>query len=244
MPTAGAFPEALVAGLHVETDVPFADPLPCGAGECAVPLDILAPEDGDAMPTIVLLPGGPGAFHERRYLEALATELARRDAVVFLATYRSDATGNSTDTSRTDVRCAIQFARSRTGELGGDPDRLTLVGHSFGSNLALGTAANVDAAAPGCLADAPGVPDGAVGLSGFLFAVDDPVDADLPFLLMSGSDDPAAEMGEASAEELRLAGFEAEYVELEGIDHFEIVDPEVTPEVVDRILELSETAGD
>ena len=138
----------------------------------------------------------------------------------------------------------IRYARSRTGEFGGDPDRLVLVGHSFGSHLALGTAANADADTPGCLADAPGIPDAAVGLAGFLFAVDDPVDADLRFLLMSGSDDPAAATGEASAEELRLAGFEAEYVELEGIDHFEIVDPGVTPEVVDMILEMSETAGE
>ena len=156
-----------MAGLQVETDVPFTDPLPCGAGECAVPLDILAPEGGDGMPTIVLLPGGPGAFDERRYLEALATDLAQRDAVVFLATYRSEATGSSADTSTSDVRCAIRYARSRTGEFGGDP-----------------------------------------------------------------------------AEELRLAGFEAEYVELEGIDHFEIVDPGVTPEVVESILEMSETAGE
>ena len=245
VPTAGAFPDGLVTGLRVETDVPYTDPLPCGAGECTVPLDILAPEDGDALPTIVLLPGGPGAFHERRYLETLATELAQRDAVVFLATYRSEATGSSADTSLSDVRCAIRYARSRTGDFGGDPDRLVLVGHSFGSHLALGTAANADADAdtPGCLADAPGNPDAAVGLAGFLFAVDDPADADISFLLMSGSDDPAAAMGEASAEELRLAGFEAEYVELEGIDHFEIVDPGVTPEVVDRILEMSETAG-
>ena len=185
----------LVTGLHVETDVPYTDPLPCEVGECTVPLDILAPEEGDALPTIVLLPGGPGAFHERRYLEALATELAQRDAVVFLATYRSEATGSSADTSVSDVRCAIRYARSRTGEFGGDPDRLVLVGHSFGSHLALGTAANADADTPGCLADAPGNPDAAVGLAGFLFAVDDPADADLSFLLMSGSDDPAAAMG-------------------------------------------------
>ena len=209
-----------------------------------MPLDILAPEDGEALPTIVLLPGGPGAFEDRRYLETLAAELAGRGAVVFLATYRSEATGNTMDDSLSDVRCAIRVARSRTGEFGGDPNRLVLAGHSYGSNLALETGANAEAETAGCLADEPGVPDAAVGISGFAFAVDDPVDADLRFFLMSGSEDqPAAsaEAGEAGADRLREAGFEAEYVELEGIDHFEIVDPEVAPAVVDMIFTAAES---
>jgi acetyl esterase/lipase len=240
-PTAGAFPEELVAGLRTETDVPYTEPLSCDAGECAVPLDVLAPEDGEALPTIVLLPGGPGAFNDRRYLEALAAELARQDAVVFLATYRSEATGDSNDDGLSDVRCAIRFARSRTDEFGGDRDRLVLAGHSFGSSLTLQTAANAEAETPGCLADGSGVPGAAVGLSGFTFAVDDPVDASLHFLLMSGSEDQARATGEPGADRLREVGFEAQYVELEGIDHFEIVDPAVAPEVVDRILAAAES---
>ena len=209
-----------------------------------MPLDILAPEDGEALPTIVLLPGGPGGFEDRRYLETLAAALAQRGAVVFLATYRSEATGDTTDDGLSDVRCAIRVARSRTGEFGGNPDRLVLAGHSFGSSLALETAANAETETAGCLADEPGVPDAAVGLSGFDFAVDDPVDAALRFLLMSGSEDLAtatAEAGEAGADRLREAGFEAEYVELEGIDHFEIVDPDVAPAVVDMIFAAAES---
>ena len=243
-PTAGAFPEELVAGLRTEADLPYTEPVPCGASECAVPLDVLAPEDGDALPTIVLLPGGPGAFVDRRYLETLAAELAQRGAVVFLATYRSEATGDTIDAGLSDVRCAIRFARSRTGEFGGDPDRLVLAGHSYGSRLALETAANAEAETSDCLSDEPGTPDAAVGLSGFDFAVDDPVDAELGFLLMSGSEDLAtatAEAGEAGADRLREAGFLAEYVELEGIDHFEIVDPGIAPEVVDRIFAAAES---
>ena len=231
-----------MTGLRVEVDVPFTEPLPCGAGTCAVPLDILAPEDAEALPTIVLLPGGPGAFNDRRYLEALATEVARRGAVVFLATYRSDATGDSTDASLNDVRCALRFASSRTAEFGGDPDRLVLVGHSFGSNLALGTAANAGADPAGCLADGPRAPDAAVGLAGFLFSIDGPADPAIRFLLMSGSEDPASENGPSGAEGLREAGFEADYTELQGIDHFGIVDPAVTPEVADMILAMSEPA--
>jgi acetyl esterase/lipase len=241
-PTAGAFPEELVAGLRTETDVPYTEPVPCGhGGDCAVPVDVLAPETGEALPTIVLLPGGPSVFNDRRYLETLAAELAGRGAVVFLATYRSGATGNTNDDGLSDVRCAIRFARSTTAEFGGDPDRLVLAGHSFGSSLALETGANAEAETPDCLSDEPGVPGAAVGLSGFTFEVHDPVEADLDFLLMSGSEDDAAATGEPGADRLREAGFDAEYVELEGIDHFEIVDPAVAPEVVDRILAAAES---
>ena len=58
---------------------------------------------------------------------------------------------------------------------------------------------------------------------------------------MRGSDDEVTASGESSAEMLDAAGFEAEYVELEGIDHFEIVDPGVTPEVVEGILDTAES---
>ena len=58
-------------------------------------------------------------------------------------------------------------------------------------------------------------------------------------LLVSGSDDPAAADGESTAASLRDAGFRAEYVEVEGIDHFGIVDPDLTPTVIDMIFEAS-----
>ena len=241
---AGPFPESLVGGLRTETDVPFTALVECGAGECEVPLDILAPEDGEALPTIVLLPGGPSGFADRRYLELLASGLAQRDAVVFVATYRSQATGDSAGDSLDDARCAVRYARLRSSEFGGDPARLVLVGHSFAGGLAIATGANAEQDTPGCLADEDGTPSAAVALAGFQFAVVEPVEAGPTFLLMSGSEDQAARTGEASAAELREAGFAAEYAELEGIDHFEIVDGESAPEVIDSILALADPAGD
>lgn len=243
LPTAGAFPGSLVAGLQTETDVPFTQSLPCGSGECEIPLDVLAPEAGEALPTIVLLPGGPGAFQDRRYLEGLAAAVAARGAVVYLATYRSEATTNSTEDAMHDVRCAIRFARSTTSDYGGDPDRVVLIGHSFGSGLALQTAVEAEADTPGCLADESGIPTAVVGLAGFGFSITGEPESQPPILLVSGSEDGAAGFGESAAVELVAAGFEAEYVELDGIDHFEIVDPGEAPSVLDMIFDAASPAG-
>ena len=238
------FPESLVGGLVTEVDVPYTEPLPCGVGECEVPLDVLAPEGAEDVPTIVLFPGGPGAFNDRRYLDVMSSALAQQGAVVFLPSYRSTATSNTIDDSVEDVRCAIRYARSRTSQYGGDPDRLVLVGHSYGSSLALEVGANPEAPAPGCLAEGDGVPNAVVALAGFVFDVTDPVDAAIPFVLMSGSEDGARAGGEPAAEQLRGAGFEAEYVELPDIDHFEIVDPAAVPEVAERIFAAVEPPAD
>jgi acetyl esterase/lipase len=239
LPTAGAFPSSVVAGLQTETDVPFTTALPCAAGECEVPLDILAPETGEALPTIVLLPGGPTSFTNRRYVENLAAGLAQRGAVVFLATYRSIDTGNSIEGSMHDVRCAVRYARSRTGDYGGDPERLVLVGHSYGSALALQTGVNGEAATAGCLADENGMPDAVVGLAGFLLDLSAVATSGPPLLLVSGSEDRAAAIGQGVADELSGAGFEAAYVELEGIDHPRIVEPADAPHVIDLILDAA-----
>ena len=236
-PTAGPFADSLVAGLRTETDLAYTQALPCDDGDCEVPLDVLAPETGEALPTIVLLPGGPAGFVERRYLEDLAAAAARRGAVVFLASYRSEVTGNSMDENLHDVTCAIRFARSTTGDYGGDPARVVLVGHSYGSLLALQTAADGEVETPGCLADGDGAPGAVVGMAGFGFVLPDTFEVQPPILLISGSEDPAAESGEGAAQRLRDAGFDAGYVQLEGLDHFEIVNPTVAPSVLDMIFD-------
>jgi acetyl esterase/lipase len=240
LPTAGPMPADLVAGLLAETEVPFTEPLPCGIGLCEVPLDVLAPaETAEALPTVVLLPGGPNAFTDRRYLAVLAAELAERGAVVFLASYRSPATSNSVEEALGDVRCAVRFARAETSAYGGDPDRLVLVGHSYGSDLVLQTGLDGEPDAPGCLADASGIPTAVVGLAGFRIEPSGTSPSVPRFLLISGSEDAAAGRGPDVAQELRDADVDAEYVELEGIDHFEIVEPDDAPEIVDLILEAA-----
>ena len=162
----GPFAASIAEGLRTEVDVLYTDVVGCGGwGDCAVPLDILAPTGASGLPTVVLLHGGPSPFHERRYLDALAAETARRGAVVFLASYRSGATGgNPVTDSIEDVTCAVQYARSVTEQYGGDPARVVLVGHSYGSDMALSTALSAETETPDCLAEGDGRPEAAVGL--------------------------------------------------------------------------------
>ncbi len=244
VPSAGAFPADLVEGLRTEVDVPFTKLVSCGASECAVPLDILAPTDGTALPTIVLLPGGPPPFEQRRYLEQFAAELARQGAVVFLAVYRSPASGHPEGFRRPDVRCAVRYARSNTADYGGDAQRVVLVGHSVGSDLALQTAVDLEADTPDCLAEGDGIPESVVGLAGFHVVLDGAADEGPPMLLATGTlDEVYGEGGPELTDALIAAGFDAEYREYEGVDHPGIVDPEVNPATIDLVFEAVELAG-
>lgn len=234
---AGSFPATLVGILVTETDVVFMDPVACAdRPDCLVPLDILAPLNGEALPTIVLVPGGPGLFGERRYLEGLAAALADRGAVVFLTAYRSPATSDTTDETDNDLRCAIRYARSVTADFGGDPDRLVLAGHSFGSSAALRIATEGDTDATGCRADGSAVPDTVLAMAGFSVDLAVAGEPGPPIQMVAGSDDPESGSGETTAQELRDAGFSAEYQELEGINHFEIIEPDTNPIIVDLIF--------
>jgi acetyl esterase/lipase len=236
-PPAGNFKAAMVDGLRAEVDVPYTEIVECDGLDCVVPLDVLAPVQGQALPTIVLVPGGPRVFNLRRNLDELAAELARRGAVVFLTTYRSRATGNVADDSLHDVRCSVRYARSVTGEYGGDPSRVVLVGHSVGSDLVLQTAITPETATPGCLADGDGSPEAVVGLAGFNIRQSGAVDASPPMLLAGGSDDPGSRVGPATAASLEREGFEAEYREFAQTNHGDLVDPQATPGVVDLVFE-------
>jgi acetyl esterase/lipase len=178
-------------------------------------------------------------------MEQFAAELARRGAVVFLAVYRSPASGHPEGLRLPDVRCAVRYARSHTAEYGGDPRRVILVGHSVGSDLALQTAVDPEGDTPDCLAEGDGIPESVVGLSGFQGVVlDGAADEGPPMLLAWGTaDEVYGEGGQELTDALIAAGFDAEYREFEGVDHPGIVDPEVTPGAVDLVFEAVTLAG-
>lgn len=235
IPTAGPFVPSQVEGLQTLTDVPYAD-VSCGLRDCQLPLDILAPPDGDSLPTFVLVPGGPMAFHERRYLADLAIALARRGSVVFLAAYRATPTGNAEADTLLDARCAVRYARSATADYGGNPDQVTFVGHSFGSNLVLESVTSPESDSPGCAADGNGLPDAGVAIAGFVVQVAGAETPPIPLTLIGGSDDPIVIGGAGLTDRLREIGFDAVYHEIEGAGHDEVVDPAVSPEIVDLLF--------
>jgi acetyl esterase/lipase len=235
MRAAGPFPADLVAGLRTEVDLPYTEDVTCGTGTCAVPLDVLAPTAASGLPTMVLVMGGPAPFVERRYMEDLAAALASEGAVVYLIGYRSSATGNPNDDTTNDVRCAIRYARATAANYGGDPQQITLVGHSFGSDTVLGMAVTANDEAAGCLAGGDATPQMVVGLAGFHFAIPDDAPPGPRFRLGAASNDSYSAGGATAADQLAAAGFTVEFREFPQTQHPDVVDP-ATPGLVDYIF--------
>ena len=93
---------------------------------------------GSGGPVLIHLHGGgfslaPGrrSFYARRLL----FRLARQGWVCVSATYRLQSAAAFPD-ELVDVKKVIAWARAHAGEHGGDPDRIVLVGSSFGARLA------------------------------------------------------------------------------------------------------------
>jgi len=232
----GPFEASMVEGLTVEVDVPYTDVVTCGQLDCQAPLDILAPaEPAGPLPTYVFVPGGNEDFAVRRYMDVLAAATASRGAVVFLIAKRNSATGNGDADSLTDIRCALQFASAKTGDYGGDPEHLILLGHSIGSRLVIRIGVSADSQASPCLADADVALTSIVGLAGFeAYMVIDASSAPR-FVLAGGSEDPNSDLGPSVVQQLQEAGFTADYTEFEGATHEDMVNPD-TPGLMDMLF--------
>jgi arylformamidase len=114
------------------------------------------------LPVIVVAHGGPCGGC-RGYLTQLSSVMALEGAVVFNVDYRDGE--NKRNASYRDLACAVAFARENAADFGGDPERVTLVGHSLGSiRGAIEALTNADKPGP-CKAKGPGVPDSFAGLS-------------------------------------------------------------------------------
>ncbi|KAI9188431.1 hypothetical protein H9P43_002822 [Blastocladiella emersonii ATCC 22665] len=90
----------------------------------------------DLRPVAVFIYGGGWNSGSKAYYQPLGHQLARRGIVTVIPDYRIYPTG-SVDDMLHDVAACLLWVRQHIERYGGDPDRISLVGHSAGAHLAL-----------------------------------------------------------------------------------------------------------
>jgi acetyl esterase/lipase len=117
-------------GVDIEHDVVYGD-----AGERPLKLDIYRPGEANGA-AVMIVHGGGWSRGSKDMLAEAAKALALQGFVVMAPEYR--LTGEAPFPANIhDVKRAIRWAKSNAEELGFDPDKLCLEGHSAGAHLVL-----------------------------------------------------------------------------------------------------------
>jgi acetyl esterase/lipase len=138
--TATETPEPTSFPLEVTKDITYTTSLQPDVHDRA--LDVYVPAGPGPWPVVVVVHG----FQMRKEGYRLISEaIARRGAVVFTVdwaawtspTRAAQGSGAKLREWSETVTCAVRFARAMASDYGGDPGRVTLVGHSAGGGLGL-----------------------------------------------------------------------------------------------------------
>lgn len=97
-------------------------------------LDVYASPRDAGKPVLVYIHGGAWTFGDKRNVFALP-ELAERLGMILVSIEYRRLPKASIRRQREDVAEAINWVRANIGEIGGDPERLTVMGHSAGAHL-------------------------------------------------------------------------------------------------------------
>jgi acetyl esterase/lipase len=206
--------------------------------------DIFGPATGVAgageLPIAVMLHGTLG---DRTRMEPLAASVADTGVLVYVPTWPvidqvapyPEAEGDEPFRRQSEaVICLLREVKRTAAELGGDPDDLTVIGHSGGGMIGARVAIVADPPWPGIDCD-PGIdhrPNRFIGLAGDylgiyqyglqesrLYAPYDvlalePTDDDLEVWLLSGQNDDTVNVSSAAlfADHLAAAGIEAQFL--------------------------------
>lgn len=208
--------------------------------------------DAPATAVAVLVPGGGWSTADPSGLAPLAETLVDAGLAVATITYGTSSSGDAYPVPVDDVACAVSFAAA---QVPGVP--VVAVGHSAGAHLAVLAALVPDGrAGEGCAHPARPA-DGVVGLAGpydvaatggvaaNLFGVPQDQDRDawtegnpltwanerpdLPVLLVHGDADTVVPVRftDGLADALRAGGHDVQVEVLPGVDHMEVIRPEV-----------------
>lgn len=121
---------SLVRGETVMKDVPYAEP----AGERNV-LDIYAPDDARGAPVVFWIHGGGWQAGDKSEVEAKPRAFVER-GLVFVSTNYRLLPDVDMETLVRDVAKALGWVHAHIAEHGGDPERILVMGHSAGAQLA------------------------------------------------------------------------------------------------------------
>jgi pimeloyl-ACP methyl ester carboxylesterase len=135
--------------------------------------DVFAPPDGEGLPVVVMLHGTGGG---RDVMEPLARAVAEDGAIVYAPDWPvidqvAEYPAEDDEPFRLQaeaVVCALRFARRTADEFGGDPDELTLLGHSGGATAGARVALVDEPPWPGidCDPDVSHAPERFIGTGG------------------------------------------------------------------------------
>jgi len=123
--------------VNVTTDVVFATPLDAEASESK--LDVYSPPEPGPWPVVLFAHGAGG---NRKGAVGLSKAIAEQGAVVFAFDWPAMVddiamrdNGRGMREMIETVTCAVRFASATAPQYGGDPERVTLGGHSYGGLL-------------------------------------------------------------------------------------------------------------
>ncbi len=233
----------------------------------AVPaVAIFAPETKHAYPVVVMFHGGGWFGGSSLSTAPLAEYLADQGVVVFNSTYRTSSGGFPE--SFDDVACAIRGARVEAADYTTTPDEISVVGHSAGAHLASVIALAGDEFGSQCASAGSATVDAFVGLAGpydptlyrqvlpsffgtrfendpapweagsaYTYLGNNPT---IEVLLMHGGADELVPISSSQlfSDALAEAGYEVEFVEVEGAPHQALRDPNVVgPKVLEFLTQ-------
>ena len=114
----------------VKRDIPYADP----AHERQV-LDVYAPKGAKNLPVVVWIHGGGWQTGDKKDVQ-LKPQVFNEKGFVFVSTNYRLLPAVDMGTIVRDVAKSVRWVRDHVAESGGDPDRLFVMGHSAGAQLA------------------------------------------------------------------------------------------------------------
>ena len=119
--------------IHVRTGVPYAYSKSLTADELA--LDLYIPDGAKKLPILIYLHGGGWLGGNKNGIGPKSLSLAASGMIVASVNYRLRPVKTAPN-SASDIAAAVAYLRKHADEIGGDGDRLVLVGHSSGAHLA------------------------------------------------------------------------------------------------------------